>query len=114
MNNKQLAAHLGLSPNTTKKYPADKRQQLITDIKAGVKPSVHRLIAELASECYRAACYIGKHVNLDTYYAPTGGHFCVSYQQAGDDKLTYLVEPFTAINAVNLSGAIVKVQELCE
>ena len=114
MNNKQLAAHLGLSPNTTKKFSPDKRQQLTSDIKAGVKPSVHKLIGELASECYRASCYIGRHVNLDAYYAPTGGHFCVSYQQAGDDKLTYMVDPFTALNAVNLSGAIVKVQELCK
>ena len=111
MNNKQLAAHLGLSPNTTKKFSPDKRQQLISDIEAGVKPSVHKLIAELASECYRAACYMGKHVQYDAYYAPTGGHFCVCYQQAGDDKLTYLVEPFTALNAVNLNGAITKVQE---
>jgi hypothetical protein len=114
MNTKDLAEALGVTRQAVEKYPTDKRQQLTSDIEAGVKPSVHKLIAELASECYRASCYIGRHVNLDTYYAPTGGHFCVSYQQAGDDKLTYLVEPFTAINAVNLSGAIAKVQELCE
>jgi hypothetical protein len=110
----KLAEHYGVSRSAVNKWPQDKRQQLTSDIEAGVQPSVHKLIGELASECYRASCYIGKHVNLDTYYAPTGGHFCVSYQQAGDDKLTYLVEPFTAINAVNLSGAVSLVQELCE
>jgi hypothetical protein len=114
MTLEQLANHYGITRSSVKAWSIQKRLSRIADIKAGVKPSVHRLIAELASECYRASCYIGKHVNLDTYYAPTGGHFCVSYQQAGDDKLTYLVEPFTALNAVNLSGAIVKVQELCE
>jgi len=113
MNNKQLAAHLGLSPHTTKKMPLIKRQQLITEAQQGINPQLATLIGELAIACYKASCRIGSSVVFDTYYSREYSSFSVHYRAKPEDKnLTFLTDCQTVLNCINLSGVISKVEAL--
>jgi len=113
MNNKQLAAAYGLSPNTSKKWSPAKRAAAIADIEAGVKPVVADLVAELAKACYKASMHIKSAVCFDAYYGSSKAWFNIHYNTGYGTPLTYLVESGTELNAINLSGAIAKVEELC-
>ena len=112
MNNKQLAAHLGLSPNTTKKFAPEKRQAIIRDIQAGVQPAVADLVAELTKACYRASCYMKTSVTFDWYFGEHKSWFNVFHNNGYGTPLVYIVDD-ADLTAINLSGAIAKVEELC-
>jgi hypothetical protein len=115
MNNKQLAAHLGLSPNTTKKFSPEKRQQLITEAQQGINQQLAALIGELAIACYKASCRVGSSVVFDTYYGGNYSSFSVHYRANKEDKnLTFLTDCQTVLNCINLSGVISKVEALCQ
>jgi len=110
MNNRQLAAALGLSPNTTKKYDQAKRQAIIRDINAGVKVHLLPLISELAALCYKAQIYTGNTVQFYVY--PDGSTFSITMMDARD--LYEMIAPnCTPMNTATLSGAIAKVEALC-
>jgi hypothetical protein len=115
MNNKQLAAHLGLSPNTTKKFSPEKRQQLIAEAQQGINPQLAQLIGELAVACYKATMRVGDNVLFDYWLCPTDMSFSwfnVHYRKKGDDQLTYVVESRTDLNCINVAGAISLVEAL--
>jgi hypothetical protein len=115
MNNKHLAAHLGLSPNTTKKFSPEKRQQLIAEAQQGINPQLAQLIGELAVACYKASMRIKDNVLFDYHTAPTNpeyGFFGIHYRKTGESELTYVVPNATRLNCINVAGAISAVEAL--
>jgi len=117
MKHKDLAAAYGLSIETVRRWPAAKRAAAIADIEAGVQPQVAELVAELAKACYKASMYVKDNVLFDYYLCPEDAQFSrftVHYREKGKADLTYVVDPFTPLTAINLSGAIAKVEELCK
>jgi hypothetical protein len=115
MNNKQLAAHLGLSPNTTKKFSPEKRQQLIAEAQQGINPQLAALIGELAVACYKATMRVGDNVLFDYFLCPSDMQFSwfnVHYRKKGDDQLTYVVESRADLNCITVAGAISLVEAL--
>lgn len=72
MNNRQLAAAYDLSPNTTKKWSPEKRQQAIADLNRGIDPIIAQLVAECAMEAYRASRRTGFVVNFQPYFGNHG------------------------------------------
>lgn len=113
MNNKQLAAAYGLSPNTTKKWDSVKRAKAVRDVEAGVLPHITDLISELSGACYRASCHVKSHVELSfNHFNGKAGSFQVYYRKPGEDENTWLIEPMTEVNTATLSGAIAKVEGL--
>jgi hypothetical protein len=115
MNNKQLAAYLGLSPHTTKKMSLAKRQQLITEAQQGINPHVAALIGDLATACYKASMRVGDNVLFDYFLCPSDmdfSWFCIHYRKKGDVQLTYVVESMTDLNCINVAGAISLVEAL--
>jgi hypothetical protein len=101
MNNRQLAAALGLSPHTTKKYSPEKRAALIREIEAGVNPEVKRLIGELAQLCYVVSCKTGAECSTEFFRT----FFNVWHT---GEYIIYDAE----LNALALQGAIAKLEEL--
>ena len=106
MNNKQLAAHLGLSPNTTKKFSPEKRQQLITEAQQGINPHIATLIGELAIACYKAQARTGKGVKFDLWQAN-----CAFEVFLFEPGMSILVER-SDLNCINLAGALAIVEAL--
>lgn len=68
MNNRQLAAAYGLSPNTTKKWSIPKRQQAIADLNHGIDPIIAGLVAECAMEAYKASRRLGVNVSFQPFF----------------------------------------------
>jgi hypothetical protein len=114
MNNKTLAAHLGLSPHTTKKFSPEKRQQAISDINAGVDPIVSGLVGELATACYRASHYSKTSVAPEFYVRDDiTSHFSVFVYDYANDNGCHIVSADEQ-TPDNLRAAIAKVLELCK
>jgi hypothetical protein len=115
MNNKQLAAHLGLSPNTTKKFSPEKRQQLITEAQQGINPQIAQLIGELATACYKASCRKGFNIQYAPYFSEcedgSAGRFSIYYLPADSAECVYVVKD-QPITALHLHGAIARVEAL--
>ena len=106
MNNKQLAAHLGLSPNTTKKFSPEKRQQLIAEAQQGINPHIADAIAKLAIACYKAQSRTGKGVKFDLWQAN-----CAFEVFLFEPGMKILVER-SDLNCINLAGALAIVEAL--
>ena len=106
MNNKQLAAHLGLSPNTTKKFSPEKRQQLIAEAQQGINPHIADAIAKLSVACYKAQARTGKGVKFDLWQAN-----CAFEVFLFEPGMKLLVER-SDLNCINLAGALAIVEAL--
>ena len=112
MKHKDLAAAYGLSIETVRRWPAAKRAAAIADIEAGVQPAVADLVGELAKACYKASMHIKSAVCFDAYYGSSKAWFNIHYNTGYGTPLTYLVDSGTELTAINLSGAIAKVEAL--
>ena len=115
MKHQDIANHYGLSRETVRRWPADKRLQAIADIKAGINPQLAALIGELAAACYKASMRVGDNVFFDYHTAPKNpehGFFGIHYRKAGESELTYVVPNVTRLNCINVAGAISLVEAL--
>lgn len=105
MTNKELAAACGVTLSAVEKWTPAKREQAKRDIQAGVNPEVGRLLGELQRECYVAQCHTGKDVRLELFKRI----FSVSVFTGVNG---YFLAENAPLNPYELTGAIVKVQEL--
>lgn len=101
MNNRQLASALGLSPNTTKKWHAEKKARLIREIESGVNHEVKRLIGELAQLCYAVQCKTVEPCTFEVW----SEHFDVWHK----GEFIFNSSP---LNALALQGAIAKLEAI--
>lgn len=101
MTNKKLAEAYGVTLSAVEKWTPEKREQAKRDIQAGVNPEVARLLGELQRECYVASRHLQVNCSL-----VVGGHDFDVWR-----NITRIVCD-APLNPYELTGAIVKVQEL--
>ena len=106
MKHKDLAAAYGLSIETVRRWPADKRLQAIADIKAGINPHITEAIAKLSAACYKAQARTGKGVKFDLWQAN-----CAFEVFLFEPGMKMLVER-SDLNCINLAGALAIVEAL--
>ena len=109
MTLQQIATAYGLTRSAIEKWPLEKRQQAIADLKAGVQPHIAELIGKLSIACYRASCHTGNQYVFEIY--AKNKYFDVHWFDG--ESCRTLVE-VNDLNTVKLSGALAKVEELCK
>lgn len=107
MTLQQIATAYGLTRSAIEKWPLEKRQQAIADLKAGVQPHIAELIGKLSIACYRASCHTGNRYDLD--FTAESKFFNVYEFTKFECKAFVDLSP---VNTVNLAGALIKLEEL--